>query len=148
MAFFEQLGYRIAEARHGVVKQTRNLTDTTRLNAKIADNKREMSQLLFELGQNYYQKHRKETDNEEQPYIDRVNELFQEILSWQDEIERIKSGEVGRVCGSRIVEGAAFCISCGTRLDMSEVGGPARIEVGQTRCCPVCGTMADEDSVF
>ena len=89
MALFEQLGKKITDASHGVVKQTRNLTDTTRLNAKISENKKKMSQLLFEMGNDYYKKHRKDQDCEEQEYIDQLNVLFHEILRYQKEIEEI-----------------------------------------------------------
>lgn len=53
MAFFEQIGRRITDAGQGVAQQTKNLTDMTRLNAKISENKKKMSQLLFEMGEDY-----------------------------------------------------------------------------------------------
>lgn len=145
MDFFERIGRKITDAGQGVAQQTRNLTETTRLNGKIAENKKQMSQLLFEMGQDYYKKHRKETDNEEQEYIDRVNALFREIVKCQKEIERIKTADVCKVCGSRIVEGSSFCMSCGTRLDAEEL---EYIPSDSARRCPVCGTVADEDSAF
>lgn len=148
MAFFEQIGKRITDAGQGVAQQTKNLTDTTRLNAKIAENKKKMSQLLFEMGQDYYQKHRKDKDNEEQEYIDLVNELFREILKCQKEIELIKAVDVCKVCGSRIVEGSSFCMSCGARLNADEIDDSSLIDSSNTRKCPVCGTVVDEESAF
>ena len=35
MAFFEQLGKRLADAGQGVAQQTKNLADVTRLNSAI-----------------------------------------------------------------------------------------------------------------
>lgn len=148
MAFFEQIGRKITDAGQGVAQQTKNLTETTRLNAKIAENKKKMSQLLFEMGQDYYKKHRKDRDNEEQEYIDRVNELFREIIQCQKEIEQIKTADVCKVCGSRIVEGSSFCMGCGTRLNADQIEDSFLIISDSTRKCPVCGTAVDEDSAF
>lgn len=46
MAFFENIGKKITDAGQGVALQTKKLTDTTRLNAKIAENKEKMSQRI------------------------------------------------------------------------------------------------------
>lgn len=147
MAFFENIGKKITDAGQGVALQTKKLTDTTRLNAKIAENKEKMSQLLFEMGNDYYKKHRKDAACEEQEYIDQVNALFYDILKWQKEIEQIKSADVCKVCGARIEAGAAFCMSCGAGLgaDEMEVDESAG---GTTRRCHICGAAVEEGSAF
>ncbi len=116
MAFFKQIGKRITDVSQGVAQQTRNLTDITRLNAKIAEKKETMSQLLFEMGHDYYQKHRKDTDCEEQEYVDRLNALFLEIMKCQDEVELLKAPNTCKACGARLAEGASICMNCGARL--------------------------------
>lgn len=146
MAFFEEIGRRIANAGQDVARQTRNLTDTTRLSAKISENKKKMSQLLFEMGNDYYKKHRKDKDCEEQEYIDQLNTLFHEILKYQKEIEEINTSETCNVCGSRVSEGAAFCMKCGTKLDADELEDIEDDESILT--CPSCGAEVDEDSAF
>lgn len=148
MDFFEQIGRRITNAGQGVAQQTRNLTDATRLNAKIAENKKKMSQLLFEMGQDYYRKHRKDTDNEEQEYINRVNVLFREIVRCQEEMERIKTADVCKVCGCRIAEGSSFCVGCGARLSPSEVEDSVSSDSVRSLKCPVCGSAIGEDAAF
>ena len=147
MALFEQLGKRITDAGHGVVKQTRDLTDTTRLNAKISENKKKMSQLLFEMGNDYYKKHRQDQHCEEQEYIDQLNVLFNEILKYQREIEEIKTSETCKVCGSRIAEGAAFCMSCGTKIGTDKIEDTKDDDEG-TRTCPTCGASVDDECLF
>lgn len=146
MAFFEEIGKKITNAGQGVAQQTKNLTETTRLNAKISENKKKMSQLLFEMGNDYYKKHRKDQDCEEQEYIDQLNELFHEILRYQREIEEIKTSETCKVCGSRIAEGASFCMSCGAKVGADEIEDIEDDE--PIRKCPACGAPVDEDCVF
>lgn len=147
MAFFEEIGKKLTNAGQGVAKQTKNLTETTRLNAKITETKKKMSQLLFEMGNDYYKKHRKDKDCEEQEYIDQLNVLFHEILKYQKEIEEIKTSETCKVCGSRIAEGAAFCMSCGTKVGTDEVED-TEDDDEVTRMCPACGAAVDDDCVF
>lgn len=147
MAFFENIGKKITDAGQGVAQQTKNLTDTTRLNAKIAENKKKMSQLLFEMGNDYYKKHRKDAACEEQGYIDQVNALFYEIIKCQKEIEQIKSAEVCSICGARIEAGAAFCMGCGTRLGADELEADEPAE-DTARRCPVCGAAVEDGSAF
>lgn len=145
MAFFDQIGKKITDAGQGVAKQTRDMTDTTRLNAKISGNKKKMSSLLFEMGSDYYKKHRKDLNCEEQAYIDQLNVLFREIMEWQNEIEAIKNSETCKICGSRIVAGETFCMNCGAR-----VGADALADVGDgfNRTCPSCGAPVEEGSAF
>lgn len=148
MAFFEQIGRRITDAGQGVAQQTKNLTETARLNNLISANKKKMSQLLWEMGQDYYQKHRKDTNCEEQVYIDQVNDLFREIVKCQKEIDRIKSSETCRVCGARLSEGMSFCMSCGAGVTggAQHVSHPASQELLEV--CPVCGEAVTRDSLF
>ena len=147
MAFFENIGKKITNAGQGVAQQTKNLTDTTRLNAKISEHKKKMSQLLFEMGNDYYKKHRKDTDCEEQEYIDQLNVLFREILKCQQEIEAIKNPANCKVCGARIAEGAAFCMSCGAKIGTDEAED-AEVDDETIIKCPACGAPVDEDSLF
>ncbi len=147
MALFERIGRKITDAGQEFAQQAKNLTDTSRLNAKIAENKKQMSQVLFEMGQDYYKKHRKETGNEEQEYIDRVNALFQEILQYEEEIKLIKTANVCKVCGARIEEDSSFCMSCGARLDETELEENV---LTNSDCItfPVCCAAFDADSAF
>ena len=55
MAFFEQLGKRLADAGQGVAQQTKNLADVTRLNSAISEKERKISQLYLAIGQSYYE---------------------------------------------------------------------------------------------
>lgn len=148
MAFFEEIGRKITNAGQGVAQQTKNLTEITRLNVKISENKKKMSQLLFEMGQDYYLKHKRETDNEEQSYIDQVNALFREVMDCQDEIQRIKTAEVCKVCGARIEEGSSFCIGCGTRLAPGDIEDNSAAAPTSSKKCPHCGAPVDEDCTF
>ena len=145
MTLFEQFGKRITDAGQGVAQQAKNFSETTRLNAKIAENKKKMSQLLFELGQEYYKVHRKDADCEGKKYIDEVNDLFHEILKLQEEIESIKTAKICNTCGARIPEGAAFCMSCGAKIDGDNESADASSEA---RKCPACGNEVEAGNKY
>lgn len=148
MAFFEQIGKRITNVGQGVAKQTKNLTDITRLNAKIAEKKETMSQLLFEMGHDYYQKHRKDTDCEEQEYVNQLNALFLEIMKCQDEVEMLKASNTCKVCGARLAENASFCMNCGARLGPNESEERNAENEVPGRKCPACGAEAEDEDMF
>ena len=148
MTFFKQIGKRITNVGQDVAQQTRNLTDMTRLNAKIAEKKEEMSQLLFEMGHDYYQKHRKDTDCEEQDYVERLNALFLEIMKYQDEVELLKASNTCKACGARLAEGASFCMNCGARLGANESEERNAENEITVRKCPACGAEAEDEDMF
>lgn len=89
--------------------------------------------------------HRKDADCEGKKYIDEVNALFHEVLKLQEEIESIKTARICNACGARIPEGAAFCISCGAKIDADDELADASSEV---RKCPACGNEVEVGKVL
>ncbi len=148
MAFFQQIGKRITDVGQGVAQQTKNFTDVARLNAKIAEKKEKMSQLLFEMGHDYYQKHRKDTDCEEQDYVDQINALFCEILKCQDDVEMLKAPNTCKACGARLADGASFCMNCGARLASNEREEENAENEIPVKMCPACGAKVEDENMF
>lgn len=146
MAFFEQIGRRISDAGQGVAQQTRNLTDTTRLNSLISEKKKKISKLLWELGQDYYHKHKRDVSCEEQDYISQINTLLAEISIHKEEINQIKGVGTCPECGAELPSNAAFCTSCGTKVALRKIASETLGE--DIRRCPTCGAEAGEDNLF
>lgn len=146
MAFFEQIGRRITDAGQGVAQQTKNLTDTTRLNNLISEKKKKMSKLLWELGQDYYHKHKRDTSCEEQEYINQINTLLAEISMHKEEINQIKGVGTCVECGAEVPSNAVFCINCGAKVVTHK--NVATTLNADARICPVCGAEAGEDNLF
>lgn len=142
MAFFEQLGKRLADAGQGVAQQTKNFADVTRLNSEISDRERKITQLYQTIGQAYYQSHSASPEPEFQQEVEEIRTLLAEIAQHQEEIKQIKGVVKCPSCGADVPLRAAFCNSCGTR--MTPEASPA--EGG--RVCPVCGAAVAEGNQF
>ncbi len=145
MSFFDQIGRKLSDVGQEVVQQSKNLTDTARINGSISEKKREISRLMQELGQNYYLKHKADPDCEEQTYIDRINTLSRSIAQLQTELERIKNITTCSVCGVPIADDALFCTSCGTPVTRTPV---APVKKEAPKYCTVCGKSIDGSSLF
>lgn len=144
MAFLEQLGKRLTDAGQNVAQQTKNLADVTQLNSAISDREKKISQLLFDIGQLYYESHKSDSNAENREIIDQINTLHIEIAQDREKIKHIKGVVKCPKCGSDVPLNAAFCNACGAKIEREvNVNG---LSQGQ-RYCPVCHTVvAAEDS--
>ncbi len=149
MSFLEQMGKKISDVSQGVVQQTKNFSDATRINNAISEKKKTMSKLMWEMGQDYYIKHKKDISCEEQEYIDQINAIFKEVLQLQKELEKHKEMDTCRSCGTLLEEGTLFCTNCGTPVaNEGEEVGDEKESDSNGRICPACGEEIDDDSYF
>ncbi len=145
MAFFEELGKRITDAGQGVAQQTKNLADVTRLNGAISEKEKQISQLIFSIGQDYYMRHKEDSDSEEQQFIEQINALYAEIAKHQEEILLVKGFVKCPSCGADVSVQASFCNSCGTKVERMEIVEAAGAE---TKTCPSCGATVGAENNF
>lgn len=146
MAFFEQIGKRLADAGQGVAQQTKNFTDVTRLNSTISEKEKKISQLYASIGQAYYERHKNDAAAEEAQQIQAVNTLFAEIAQCREEIKQIKGVVKCPSCGADVALNSAFCNSCGAKIPQaSEPAEPARAD---GPVCPNCHAPVKEGNLF
>ena len=146
MAFLEQLGKRLSDAGQGAAQQAKNFTDVTRLNSAISDKEKKITQLYASIGQAYYQRHRSDPDAEELQQIEAVNALFAEIAQCQEEIKQIKGIVKCPSCGADVPLQAAFCNSCGAKMEPA--APQAAVHTEDTKICPVCGAASPRENRF
>ncbi len=146
MAFFEQLGKKIADAGQGVAQQTKNFTDVAKLNGTISEKEKKINQLYSAIGQAVYAKHKDDADFEAAQSIGEINALLEEIAQCREKINEIKGITKCPGCGTEVPRDAAFCSSCGTAIPHVE---PAPEPAADTaRKCPGCGAEVSADSLF
>lgn len=138
---FERLGRRIGSAGQGLVRRTKNASEEKRLNRLISQNREEMNELFWKLGQSYYMKHRQETDCCEQDFVDKLNVLLEQNVQCREEIRRLHQVTVCEKCGARLKEDALFCSSCGAGLEAEEPCQEGKI-------CPDCGEKLPQENIF
>lgn len=139
-----QIGKTVSDAGSNVARQTKNLTETARLNAAITTDEKTINQLYQEIGQAYYQ----EFVGSEALYqdkLERITELKKGIEEKKEQIQLLKSEPVVKTepvantapvaatvpvangeavsatkafciqCGKPLSEGANFCTYCGSK---------------------------------
>ena len=144
MAFFEQLGKKIADAGQGVAQQTKNFTDVAKLNSTISEKEKKINQLYTAIGQAIYAAHKDDADFEAAQSIGEINTLLDEIAQCREKINEIKGITKCPGCGADVPRGSAFCSSCGTAIPHVEPEPAA----SSARVCPGCGAEVSEDSLF
>ena len=136
MAFFEQIGKRLADAGQGVAQQTKNFADVTRLNSEISEKERKITQLYQTIGQTYYQNHSQAPEPEYRQAVEEIRALLTEIAQHQEEIKQIKGIVKCPGCGADVPLQAVFCNACGARM-ASRSPAP-----GDGVPCPACGALS------
>lgn len=145
MPFFEQLGKRLTDAGQSVAQQTKNFADVTQLNSAVSDKEKKISQLYLNMGRLYYEKHKNDLSADFRPLMEEITALYAEIAENRDKIKQIKGIAQCPKCGANLPANAAFCHSCGAKLERdSAVSGSNTAQ----RCCPVCHAMVDAGNAF
>lgn len=139
-----QIGKTVSDAGSNVARQTKNMTETARLNSAITTDERTINQLYQEIGQAYYQ----EFVGSEALYqdkLERITELKKGIEEKKEQIQLMKSEPATKTvpvvntapvdatvpvangeavsatkafciqCGKPLSEGANFCTYCGSK---------------------------------
>ena len=146
MAFFDQIGKRLSDVSQNVSQQTKNFTDTTRLNAEISEKRRKLPGIYEAVGRAYYERHKNDLNAEERDKIQEINTTFAEIARLEEEIRQIRGITKCPVCGTDNANDAVFCSACGNRID--KISSPVTaVEINERRC-PNCNAIAKKDNLF
>ena len=136
MAFFDDLSRKVSRG-------TKNLADSTRLNALIADSKKQIEGLYRSLGSAYYEAHRDDPAAEQPELIAELNRLYESMAQAQDALRQLRGLSKCPNCGAELPQNTLFCSSCGARQPQPEQ--PAAPAAG---VCPNCGAPNQTGSRF
>lgn len=145
MAFFEEIGKRLTDAGQNVAKQTKNLADVTQLNSGISDREKKISQLYLAIGQAYYEENKDDSSAKCREMMDEITGLYEEIEQSREKIKEIKGIVKCPNCGADVPINAAFCSSCGIKMeDVAAQGAVAE----EQRICPACQKEVPAGNAF
>lgn len=116
MAFFDEIGKKVSEAGQKTIQKTKELSDTTRLNAMISDEEKKINNNYFQIGKLYVLNYK---DNYEESFagiISAINESELKISEYRKQIQNIKGVQHCVKCGAEVLRDAAFCSSCGAAM--------------------------------
>ncbi len=85
---FEDLGKKIAETGASVMRAARGFTDTAKLNAQIAEERRLIQSLYRQLGQRYFELEGQSPRDEFAPACESIRTAMARVDTLEDEIRR------------------------------------------------------------
>jgi len=118
MSLFDNLGKKIGDAAQSAVKKSGELVEVTKLNLSISAEEGKIKELYEKIGEYIYNQYA-----EGKEMIPEVNEFCSQIKACKENISQLKSKiyelkgvKVCPKCGAESEKQAAFCSSCGEKL--------------------------------
>ena len=115
--FFSDLGKSISRVTQKAVGRTGELLETTKINAQISGEQREIEKLYAKIGAIVYRKivnGTMEVDDDIASIVDDIRAHAGQLASRRKALAGVKRMRVCPACGELIATDVAFCPKCGT----------------------------------
>lgn len=121
MAFFGDLGKAIAGAGQTAVNKTKDLTEITRLSAKVSDLQRKNEQLYATIGKLYLEHYGDDPEDMFKGAVLSIKENQKKIVSYKEDIKQIKGIKKCASCDADVPSGSQFCPKCGAKVEDDDI---------------------------
>ena len=117
MSFFDDVKESLVSAGKDVSQKAKEVSGVARLKLDVKTKEDFVTKQYAELGRMYYEQHKEDEEaaNEEQLKV--IREALEEIERMKAEILNLQGASECPNCGAKMPLGAAFCSSCGTKLE-------------------------------
>lgn len=117
MSFFDDVKESLVSAGKDVSQKAKEVSGVARLKLDVKTKEDFVTKQYAELGRMYYEQHKEDEEaaNEEQFKV--IREALEEIERMKTEILNLQGASECPNCGAKMPLGAAFCSSCGTKLE-------------------------------
>jgi predicted amidophosphoribosyltransferase len=146
MAFLDDLSNKITATTQNVVRGTKGLTDTARLNSLISEEQRQIANLYSQIGKLYCETAEIDAGTPLGELCLAVTASNERIAKYNDEILEIKGSRRCPNCGADISLNSAFCGACGSKMEIPPEKPAA--SAPEKRFCMHCGAELTEGIVF
>lgn len=117
MEFFNKLGDTIVNATQEVGEKAKGMTDVAKLQYEMKTKEDFINKQYQEIGKLYYQNNRVSASEEYKELFDEVDAAQTRISEIKDKIAFMKGGKTCPKCGVIVESKAAFCSSCGAKME-------------------------------
>ena len=145
MPIFDNIGKKITETTQNVVRGTKDLTDTARLNSMISEENRQIIELYTQIGRLYYESAAPDSETPIGKLCLSITAAAERIANHNEAIRQIKGVKKCPACTAEIPISSAFCGVCGARTDTATVDVEPNIE---KKFCTGCGTELESGLAF
>ena len=121
MAFFGDLGKAIAGAGQTAVNKTKDLTEITRLSARVSDLQRKNEQLYATIGKLYLEHYGDDPEDMFKGAVLSIKENQKKIVSYKEDIKQIKGIKKCASCDADVPSGSQFCPKCGAKVEDDDI---------------------------
>ncbi len=143
MAFFDNLSKKVSEAGQKTIQKTKELADTSRLNAMISEAEKTINNTYYQIGKLYVSIHKDNCEEDFLGMIRTVIETEEKIRDYKKQIHDIRGVQRCENCGAEVPNGVAFCSSCGAAMPKVQAAVP-----DDTVRCESCGAAVKKGMRF
>ena len=144
MAFINDVKGKISKTSQYTVQKAKDLSETAKLNAAIADMEKQITELYQEIGSKVYRYYHNDPIKKVEDSIQKVSALYQNIESCKKRIEDFSPVKICAKCGTQVNKEMKFCYNCGNEFPMPR---PATAETNKPIYC-TCGNKISAGSNF
>jgi len=144
MAFFDDVGKKIAQTSQGAAQKAKSMAETVKLNGQISDEEKRINNAFAQIGKTYYENCGDEPDQLFAQLIAGINDAKAKIAVYSDQVEQLKGIVRCPKCGGEVSYGSPFCSSCGSPMGTVAAAAP----VANGVVCESCGAQVSPDKVF
>ena len=143
MAFFDDVGKKIAQTSQGAAQKAKNMAETVKLNGQISDEEKHINNAFLQIGKTYYETYTENPDQLFAQLIAGINDSKAKITAYSEQVKQLKGIVRCPKCGAEVPYESAFCASCGSPMNTA-----AATQRANGRLCPKCGAPVSEDKAF
>ncbi len=120
MAFLDDLSRKLTQVGQEAASQTKVFAETTRINAKISDEERQLNAMFMQLGRNYFDANKDDPTAAFADTINNIKDAIHRIEVYRGDIRRARGMVTCPNCGSEVSSNVQFCSYCGSKMPVQE----------------------------
>ena len=117
MSFFDDVKESLVSAGKDVSQKAKEVSGVARLKLDVKTKEDFVTKQYAELGRMYYEQHKEDEEAVNEEQFEVIREALEEIDRMKTEILNLQGASECPNCGAKMPLGAAFCSSCGTKLE-------------------------------
>lgn len=146
MAFLDDMDRKLSQLGQSALRKTKDMSESMRLSGEIREEEEKQKELCRKIGEYIYENHIGPIDEQIDSWCVEITQSRERIVQSREQIQILKGTSSCPRCGSPIASDAAFCSSCGCRIDEEMKKTAMKNSTGAV--CPNCGKSVESGAVF